>query len=348
MERHGPSALLRQHTQLLCTENDCVDVVTATHPSPCLDVSGKEAMASPAPPFTQRQTACKEKEKKSEGGNLPLTTAAPTLIAFATCCGRDRPPTDTHPTLLFGPITLFATIHTYIPLHTFPRPCQAATLSKMRATTTTTSLPRTNMALSVSFLLVVVSSCCLLVNGFSPASTRKTLAAHRRTFSKPTTQRILAPLQSVSCKEDLIPTVPSFATSPSLVLLDNDENTYANDTSPASPLSPSDLQQIVQDTTTSSNSNTNLVVDSSSPLESLVWRGAVVGLCAVWASNFPATKLILAEPGIDGDSMLFAVARFSTATLALLPFAIQQLRAADPAILRGSAVCGAWVAFGTS
>lgn len=29
----------------------------------------------------------------------------------------------------------------------------------------------------------------------------------------------------------------------------------------------------------------------------LVWRGVVVVLCALWASNFAAVKLVLAEPG---------------------------------------------------
>jgi hypothetical protein len=31
--------------------------------------------------------------------------------------------------------------------------------------------------------------------------------------------------------------------------------------------------------------------------DGLLWRGVVVILCAVWASNFPAIKLIVAEPG---------------------------------------------------
>jgi hypothetical protein len=33
-------------------------------------------------------------------------------------------------------------------------------------------------------------------------------------------------------------------------------------------------------------------------VDRLVWRGAVAVLCALWASNFAAAKLIMAEPGM--------------------------------------------------
>jgi hypothetical protein len=36
---------------------------------------------------------------------------------------------------------------------------------------------------------------------------------------------------------------------------------------------------------------------NSNALDGLLWRAVVVVLCAVWASNFPAIKLIVAEPG---------------------------------------------------
>lgn len=99
-----------------------------------------------------------------------------------------------------------------------------------------------------------------------------------------------------------------------------------------------------------------------------VWRGVVVVLCALWASNFAAIKLIVAEPHVD--SSLYAVARFGLATVCLLPFSIQQLTRTttnddddlkesspqdekaitttgmDMETLQGAIVCGSWVAFG--
>jgi hypothetical protein len=36
---------------------------------------------------------------------------------------------------------------------------------------------------------------------------------------------------------------------------------------------------------------------NNTALDGLLWRAVVVVLCAVWASNFPAIKLIVAEPG---------------------------------------------------
>ena len=85
------------------------------------------------------------------------------------------------------------------------------------------------------------------------------------------------------------------------------------------------------------------VVESSGDL---LWRGVVVVLCALWASNFAAGKLVL---GVDGvDSSLYAVSRFGLAALALVPGSIAAVRsgAIDWATARGAAVCGSWVAFG--
>eukprot|EP00567_Pseudictyota_dubia_P000235 CAMPEP_0197465638 /NCGR_PEP_ID=MMETSP1175-20131217/64642_1 /TAXON_ID=1003142 /ORGANISM="Triceratium dubium, Strain CCMP147" /LENGTH=449 /DNA_ID=CAMNT_0043001657 /DNA_START=612 /DNA_END=1961 /DNA_ORIENTATION=+ len=83
-----------------------------------------------------------------------------------------------------------------------------------------------------------------------------------------------------------------------------------------------------------------------SPLESFAWKGVVVILCALWASNFAAAKLIMSEPGID--SALYAVTRFSIAALALAPgsFAAARKGAIDWETAKAAAVCGGWVAFG--
>lgn len=127
----------------------------------------------------------------------------------------------------------------------------------------------------------------------------------------------------------------------------------------------------------------NLIQQSTSDLSSfgeplnagLAWRGVVGVLCALWASNFAAAKIILAEPGVD--SSLYAgmtyykwvfftvnhyvqanmypfwlsrqVTRFSVAALALAPFAIHTIRKSgiDVETIKGAIYCGTWVAFGT-
>ena len=78
----------------------------------------------------------------------------------------------------------------------------------------------------------------------------------------------------------------------------------------------------------------------------VVWRGVVAVLCALWASNFAAAKLIMDEPGVD--SSLYAVTRFSVAALSLAPFAVSAIRRTgiDAETAKGAAVCGSWVAFG--
>lgn len=91
-----------------------------------------------------------------------------------------------------------------------------------------------------------------------------------------------------------------------------------------------------------------VAAEDQSPLSGLLWRGVVVVLCALWASNFAAAKLVMAEPGVD--SSLYAVSRFSLAALALLPGTIQTIRknpqALDAETAKAAAVCGSWVAFG--
>ena len=83
-----------------------------------------------------------------------------------------------------------------------------------------------------------------------------------------------------------------------------------------------------------------------SALEFWGWRGVVVVLCALWASNFSVIKIIISQPGVD--SSLYAVARFSVAALALAPFAAKRAVEAklDAETVRASASSGLWIAFG--
>ena len=79
---------------------------------------------------------------------------------------------------------------------------------------------------------------------------------------------------------------------------------------------------------------------------SVIWRGAVVGLCALWASNFATAKLVMGEPGVD--SALYALSRFSLAAIALVPGSIIAIKRGDInwETARSAAICGGWVAFG--
>lgn len=90
--------------------------------------------------------------------------------------------------------------------------------------------------------------------------------------------------------------------------------------------------------------------------EPLAWRAVIIVLCALWASNFAAAKLVMAEPGVD--SSLYALSRFAVAVTSLAPFAIRSwasnrdntLPGSEPmmdlATLKESIACGSWVAFG--
>lgn len=80
--------------------------------------------------------------------------------------------------------------------------------------------------------------------------------------------------------------------------------------------------------------------------DGLFWRGVVVVLCALWASNFACAKLVMSQPGVD--SSLYAVARFSLAALSLAPGSINAVRKGSISweTARGAFVCGSWVAFG--
>lgn len=81
-------------------------------------------------------------------------------------------------------------------------------------------------------------------------------------------------------------------------------------------------------------------------VEPAAWRGVILVLCVLWASNFAAAKLVMAEPGVDSST--YALARFSVAAAALAPGAIGSLKKAnmDFETVKTSIICGAWVAFG--
>mmetsp|Transcript_20860 Transcript_20860/g.29875 ORF Transcript_20860/g.29875 Transcript_20860/m.29875 type:complete len:477 (-) Transcript_20860:122-1552(-) len=86
--------------------------------------------------------------------------------------------------------------------------------------------------------------------------------------------------------------------------------------------------------------------EGASTSDGIFWRGVVVLLCALWASNFACAKIILSQPGVDAS--LYAVARFSVAALSLLPGSIRAVKkgAISWETAKGALICGSWVAFG--
>ena len=87
-------------------------------------------------------------------------------------------------------------------------------------------------------------------------------------------------------------------------------------------------------------------VSTATSGDGLFWRGVVVLLCALWASNFACAKIILSQPGVDAS--LYAVARFSLAALSLVPGSINAVRKGSISLdtAKGALICGSWVAFG--
>ncbi|CAJ1945574.1 unnamed protein product [Cylindrotheca closterium] len=96
----------------------------------------------------------------------------------------------------------------------------------------------------------------------------------------------------------------------------------------------------------SSQQTSSLNSDLPEWFEPLAWRGVILVLCALWASNFSATKVVMAQPGVDAS--LYTVARFGVAVAALLPGAVATLKKSkvDMETVKESIVCGSWVAFG--
>ena len=110
------------------------------------------------------------------------------------------------------------------------------------------------------------------------------------------------------------------------------------------PLMPEVL--LAQDSSSLQKSVEPEILDGNNWFEPLAWRGVILILCALWGSNFPVAKMVMAEPGVD--SSLYALARFSVAALALLPGAVGAVKKADMdwETVKGGLICGSWVAFG--
>ncbi|CEM03567.1 unnamed protein product [Vitrella brassicaformis CCMP3155] len=80
------------------------------------------------------------------------------------------------------------------------------------------------------------------------------------------------------------------------------------------------------------------------PIEGLLWKGVLVVMTFLWASNFPVIKLALGggEEVAAVEPSVYAAGRFSIAALALSPF----LLGAPIGALLGGAECGLYIALG--
>lgn len=78
-----------------------------------------------------------------------------------------------------------------------------------------------------------------------------------------------------------------------------------------------------------------------STLPSWFWRGVILVLCMLWATNFAVIKDITAQPGVS--TQMYAVSRFTVAAGVLLPW-IRSI-SSQKVFLR-AVECGSWVAFG--
>ena len=61
--------------------------------------------------------------------------------------------------------------------------------------------------------------------------------------------------------------------------------------------------------------------------EPVAWRGVIFVLYVLWASNFAAAKLVMAEPEVD--SFLYTVVRFGVAAVVLAPGALGAVKRAN-------------------
>jgi len=165
------------------------------------------------------------------------------------------------------------------------------------------------------------------------------------TISKSASKQ-LHPLKSSIADEESTTTVTS--TISSNLLLPISRN---NETTAAPWLSQTQITELLSSPPPSGQ-------DSNLPswFEPIAWRAVIVVLCALWASNFSAAKLVMAEPGVD--SALYALSRFGVAVTSLAPFAIRSVLKAQDSVepdgepmmdletVKGAVVCGSWVAFG--
>ncbi|CAE6956778.1 unnamed protein product [Symbiodinium natans] len=78
-----------------------------------------------------------------------------------------------------------------------------------------------------------------------------------------------------------------------------------------------------------------------SALPSWFWRGVILVLCMLWATNFAVIKEITAQPGVT--TQMYAVSRFTVAAGLMSPWIST---ASSPKVLAQAVECGLWVAFG--
>lgn len=209
--------------------------------------------------------------------------------------------------------------------------------------------------------LATVLSCAVAIattNGFSPSNSLSRAQPRDRTPGQiikvsPASTRLHLLQSSTSTNDELVATTEISSSS----ALASSVVSSANETASTEALL-SETQFLVNPSPTSFPPPEETTGGLPDWIEPVAWRGVIVVLCALWASNFAAAKLVMAEPGVD--SSLYALSRFGIAAASLAPFAIRSVvrgkesdgesdsrtPVMDMETLKESIVCGSWVAFG--
>lgn len=198
------------------------------------------------------------------------------------------------------------------------------------------------------YLATSATSTVAFVVPKAAASTVSSTTPWNDFYFLPRRQEVLR--HAVSTDDDVATTTTTTSTLPAAFTILS--NSTLSAPPPSSPLEWLTLS--LQESTRSDALHDDLYsLSSSSPspaaaawFESAAWRSVIIVLCALWASNFAAAKLVMAEPGVD--SSLYALSRFGVAATALAPFALNSLKRSnmDAETLKQALVCGSWVAFG--
>ncbi len=191
--------------------------------------------------------------------------------------------------------------------------------------------------MKISFTLFVTATCSILlleknvqVEAFAARQNTALFKVSSRSEKRSRQQTRL--LKSTSTKDDIVLDVNSTGATVSMKISSrSDEMKF---------MTPLQINEEDID------APMEIVVEKSNWLEPIAWRGVILILCALWASNFAAAKLVMAEPGVD--SSLYALARFGVAATALAPGAIGAAKKAnmDWETIKGAVICGSWVALG--
>ena len=171
------------------------------------------------------------------------------------------------------------------------------------------------------------------------------------TLTRPKASNSQVVVQAVSTDDDMVQTrisntIRNDTTTTELMSMMTGEDNIINTNGELSLLSTQQQQQQQQAQFQQAQDSDDNLFALPGWFESAAWRGVIIVLCALWASNFAAAKLVMAEPGVD--SSLYALSRFGVAAGVLAPFAVASSKRVnmDWDTIKQALICGSWVAFG--